>query len=80
MHSYLLIIHIFQIVLSALIVILLCFIYLRFKNFSEGQEETRTTKEDVEDTSGEGEKECWFGEGGCLESSKMENGSWRNSC
>ena len=24
----------------------------------------RTTKEDVEDTSGEGEQECWFGEGG----------------
>ena len=36
------------------------------------------TKEDIEDTSGEGEQECWFGEGGCLESSKMENGSWRD--
>ena len=35
--------------------------------WSEGQEEVRTTKEDVEDTSGEGEQECWFGEGGCLE-------------
>ena len=23
------------------------------------------TKEDVEDASGEGEQECWFGEGGC---------------
>ena len=44
--------------------------------FCEGQEEARTTKEDVEDASGEGEKECWFGEGGCLESSKME--SWRD--
>ena len=31
----------------------------------------RTTKEDVEDASGEGEQECWFGEGGCLESSEM---------
>ena len=42
--------------------------------WSEGQEEVRTTKEDVEDVSGEGEKECWFGEGGCLESSEMESG------
>ena len=24
----------------------------------------RTTKEDVENASGEGEQECWFGEGG----------------
>ena len=40
----------------------------------------RTTKEDVEDASGEGEQECWFGEGGCLESSKMESGSWRDCC
>ena len=31
--------------------------------WSEGQEEARTTKEDVEDASGEGEQECWFGEG-----------------
>ena len=38
------------------------------------------TKEDMEDTSGEGEQECWFGEGGCLESSKMESGSWRDCC
>ena len=38
----------------------------------------RTTKEDMEDTSGEGEQECWFGEKGCHESSKMENGSWRD--
>ena len=37
------------------------------------------TKEDVEDASGEGEQECWFG-GGCLESSKMESGSWRDCC
>ena len=28
----------------------------------EGQEEARTTKEDVEDASGEGEQECWFGD------------------
>ena len=41
--------------------------------WSEGQEESRTTKEDA---SGEGEQECWFGEGGCLESSEMESGSW----
>ena len=46
--------------------------------WSEGQEEARTTKEDVEDASGEGEQECWFREGGCLESSKMESGSWRD--
>ena len=25
----------------------------------------------MEDTSGEGEQECWFGEGGCLELSEM---------
>ena len=35
-------------------------------------EEARMTKEDVEDTSGEGEQECWFGEGGCHESSEIE--------
>ena len=46
----------------------------------KGKEEVRTTKEDVEDASGEGEQECWFGEGGCLESSKMESGSWRDRC
>ena len=34
----------------------------------EGQEEVRMTK-DVENASGEGEQECWFGEGGCHESS-----------
>mgnify|MGYP001799030598 CR=1 FL=1 len=38
------------------------------------------TKEDVEDTSGEGEQECWFGEKGCHELSKMESGSWRDCC
>ena len=37
------------------------------------------TKEDVEDTSGEEEHESWFG-GGCLKSSKMECGSWRDCC
>ena len=26
------------------------------------------------------EKECWFGEGGCLESSEMESGHWRDCC
>ena len=38
------------------------------------------TKEDVEDASGEGEQECWFGEGGSHESSEMESGSWRDCC
>ena len=42
---------------------------------SEGQEEARTTKEDMEDASGEGEQERWFGEKGCHESSEMESGS-----
>ena len=43
--------------------------------WSEEQEETRTTKEDMENASGEGEQECWFREGWCLELSKMEIGS-----
>ena len=38
------------------------------------------TKEDEEDASREGEQGCWFGEGGCLELSEMENGSWRYCC
>ena len=38
------------------------------------------TKEDMEDASGEGEQECWFEEGGCLELSEMESGSWRDCC
>ena len=46
--------------------------------WSEGQEEASMTKEDVEDASGEGEQECCFGEGGCLESSEMESGSKSN--
>ena len=33
------------------------------------------TKEDVEDSSGEGEQEPWFGEKGRHESCKMESGS-----
>ena len=44
------------------------------------REEGRTTKEDVEDASGKGEQECWFGEGECLESSEMDSGSWRDCC
>ena len=42
----------------------------------------RATKENMEllDASGEGEQECWFGEGGCLELSKMESESWRECC
>ena len=47
---------------------------------SEGQEEARTTKEDVEDAVGEGEQECWFEERGCHESNEMESGSWRDCC
>jgi len=43
--------------------------------WSEGQEEARTTKEDVEDASGEGEQELWFGEKGRHQSSEMESGS-----
>ena len=35
-----------------------------------------TNQEEVEDTSGQGEQECWFG-GGCYESFEMESGSWR---
>ena len=46
----------------------------------KGQEEARMTKEDVEDTSGEGEQECWFGEGGWIESSEMDSVSWRDCC
>ena len=42
--------------------------------WSEGQEEMRMTKEDVEDKSGEGEQEGWFGKGGSLETSEMESG------
>ena len=42
---------------------------------SEGQEEARTTKEDVEDASGKGEQGRWFGEKGRHESSEMESGS-----
>ena len=38
------------------------------------------TKEDVEDVSREGEQECWFGEGGCNESSEMESGNLRDCC
>ena len=34
----------------------------------------------MEDTSVEGEQECWFGEEECLESSEMESGSWRDCC
>ena len=42
---------------------------------SEGQEEARTMKEDVEEASGEGEQERWFGEKGGHELSEMESGS-----
>ena len=43
-------------------------------SFSEGQEEARTTKEDVEDASG-GEQERGLGEKGRHESIEMESGS-----
>ena len=35
-------------------------------------------KEYMEDESGEGEQEGWFGERRCLESSEMESASWRD--
>ena len=39
------------------------------------KEQARTTKEDVEEACGEGIKQkCWFGKGGCHESSEMESG------
>ena len=38
------------------------------------------TKEDVEESSRDGEQECWFGEGGCHESCETESGSWRDCC
>ena len=47
---------------------------------SGGQEEARATKEDLEDASGDGEQECWFGEKGCHELSEMESGSWTDCC
>ena len=34
----------------------------------------------MEDTSGEGEQECWLREGGCLELSEIESGGWRDCC
>ena len=43
--------------------------------WSDGQEEARMTKEDVEDGSGEGEQECGLGEKRRHESSEMESGS-----
>jgi len=43
--------------------------------WSEGQEEARTTKEAVEDASGDGEQERWFAEKGRDKSSEMGSGS-----
>ena len=34
----------------------------------------------MENASGEAEQEHWFEEGGCIELSKMESGSWRDCC
>ena len=33
----------------------------------------------MENVRGEGEQECWFKEGGCIESSEMESGSWNDN-
>ena len=38
----------------------------------------RTTKEDLEEASGRGDREDWFEEGGCPESSKVERLSASN--
>ena len=38
------------------------------------------TKEKRGNASGEGELECWFGEGACLELSEMKSGSQRDCC
>ena len=35
-------------------------------------------KDDMENASGEGEQECWFEEGGCIELSEMESGRERD--
>ena len=34
----------------------------------------------MENASGEGEQECWFEEGECIELSEMESGIWRDCC
>ena len=34
----------------------------------------------MKNASEEGEQECWFEEGGCIELSEMESGSWRDCC
>ena len=38
------------------------------------QEEVRTTKEDVEDASEEGEQECWFGKEDALNRARWRVG------
>ena len=38
------------------------------------------SEEDMENASGERQQECWFEEGGCIESSEMESRSWRDCC
>ena len=53
--------------------------YNNILSVNKGQEEASMTKEDMENTSGEGEQECWFGKG-YHESSKKESGSWRDCC
>ena len=45
-----------------------------------GKRKRGRPKKMFEDASREGEQECCFGEGGCLESNEMENGSWRDCC
>ena len=39
----------------------------------------RTTKEDLEEASGRGDREDWFKEGGCLETRQVEGRSASNS-
>ena len=38
------------------------------------------TERELEDTNGEGEQVCWFGEKRCYELSEMVSGSWRHCC
>ena len=66
------------------IIIIIIYTEYRYRSvgvWSKGKEEARTTKEDVEDASGEGEQECWFGvKDDAFESSEIESGSWRDCC
>ena len=48
---------------------------LGFTCLKRKKEEARTTREDMEDVSGEGEEGHWFGEKGRHEPSEVENWS-----